>query len=406
MVTYGFPVWMFSEPGLSVAVWIARIAILTVFTVMVWWWAGKALPPAAVVDKKIIEEGTWRSLGHPDEHEPGIEQEPGIQRGREVIIAGKFAYNRTPLFETVTIRAFVLEFVAALLSGLIFYDSGTHILSWLNENAVAFPFWFALLLTVCFVVALGGGAGRQLFQGMLYTAGAIPAVDSQGQAILVYLGDVPPFAWLYSPWPRAGTWLIVSFTSLVGALLASILLEPLFHVGVVPIATALLVLRWFLSPIPWRIAKRQRGDTELTLTGSDAEVEMSEAQEAAIHQPPTPSHFADAEAAVKEAEKSGRKDAGVVEALTNLVNLYVHQSRYAEAEPLVQRALDIQEEILGHEHPEVATSLYNLADLYREQGHYAEAEPLHKRALAIREKALGPEHPQVGTSLNNLALLA
>ncbi len=43
---------------------------------------------------------------------------------------------------------------------------------------------------------------------------------------------------------------------------------------------------------------------------------------------------ADAEAAVKEAEKSGRKDAGVVEALTNLVNLYVHQSRYAEAEPL------------------------------------------------------------------------
>lgn len=264
MDTYGFPVWMFSEPGLSVGVWIASIAILTVFAVMVWWWAGKALPPAAVVDKKIIEEGTWRSLGHPDEHEPGMQF-----TGREVIIAGKFAYRRTPLFETVAIRAFALEFVAALLSGLIFYDSGTHILSWLNENAGAFPFWSALLLTICFVVALWGGAARQLFQGMLYTAGAIPAVDSQGRAILTYIGDVPPFAWQYSPWPRAGTWLIVSFTSLVGAFLASILLEPLLRVSIVPIATALLVLRWFLSSIPWRISKRERGDAELTITNAD-----------------------------------------------------------------------------------------------------------------------------------------
>ncbi len=37
------------------------------------------------------------------------------------------------------------------------------------------------------------------------------------------------------------------------------------------------------------------------------------------------------------------------------------------------------------------------------QGKYAEAEPLLKRALAIREKVLRPEHPHVAQSLNNYA---
>ena len=39
------------------------------------------------------------------------------------------------------------------------------------------------------------------------------------------------------------------------------------------------------------------------------------------------------------------------------------------------------------------------------QGNYAEARPLYERSLAINEKALGPEHPSVAASLNNLAAL-
>ncbi|CAN0562837.1 unnamed protein product, partial [Laminaria digitata] len=38
-------------------------------------------------------------------------------------------------------------------------------------------------------------------------------------------------------------------------------------------------------------------------------------------------------------------------------------------------------------------------------GKYAEAEPLYTRALDITEKALGPEHPSTGVSLSNLAEL-
>jgi tetratricopeptide (TPR) repeat protein len=81
------------------------------------------------------------------------------------------------------------------------------------------------------------------------------------------------------------------------------------------------------------------------------------------------------------------------------------RARYAEAEPLYQRALAIKEEALGSGHPSTAASLNNLAEIYRDQGRYGEAEPLYQRALAIQEKALGPDHPDTATSLNNLALL-
>ncbi|HEY7417444.1 MAG TPA: tetratricopeptide repeat protein, partial [Ktedonobacteraceae bacterium] len=51
------------------------------------------------------------------------------------------------------------------------------------------------------------------------------------------------------------------------------------------------------------------------------------------------------------------------------------RARYAEAEPLYQRALRIREQQLGPEHPDVAQSLNGLANLYWQQGKYEEAEP-------------------------------
>jgi len=89
--------------------------------------------------------------------------------------------------------------------------------------------------------------------------------------------------------------------------------------------------------------------------------------------------------------------------LNNLALLYRDQSRHAEAEPLYQRALAIDEKAQGPDHPNTATSLNNLAALYYSQGRYGEAEPLFQRALTIREKAQGPDHPDTATSLNNLA---
>lgn len=81
------------------------------------------------------------------------------------------------------------------------------------------------------------------------------------------------------------------------------------------------------------------------------------------------------------------------------------QARYVQAEPLMRRALVIDEKSYGTEHPEVATDLNNLGQLLQATNRLGEAEPLMRRALAIDEKSYGTEHPNVARGLNNLAQL-
>ena len=49
--------------------------------------------------------------------------------------------------------------------------------------------------------------------------------------------------------------------------------------------------------------------------------------------------------------------------------------------------------LLGSQITQLALPLNNLALLYDTTGRYADAEPLLERAITIKEKALGPEHP-------------
>jgi tetratricopeptide (TPR) repeat protein len=57
-----------------------------------------------------------------------------------------------------------------------------------------------------------------------------------------------------------------------------------------------------------------------------------------------------------------------------------------EAEALYRRALAINEKYFGPDHPNVATDLNNLAELLRDTNRLSEAEPLIRRALAIDQK--------------------
>jgi tetratricopeptide (TPR) repeat protein/CHAT domain-containing protein len=109
--------------------------------------------------------------------------------------------------------------------------------------------------------------------------------------------------------------------------------------------------------------------------------------------------------------------------LNTLGALYKSQVRWTEAEPLLDRAVAICEELFGDSlrdgkakrHNDVlATCLNSLAELYKSQGRWAEAEPLFDRALAIFVELFGDslrdgkaERPNdaLHTCLNNLARL-
>ena len=59
----------------------------------------------------------------------------------------------------------------------------------------------------------------------------------------------------------------------------------------------------------------------------------------------------------------------------------------------MRRALAIDEQSYGPDHPDVAIDLNNLAQLLQATNRLAEAEPLMRRALAIDEQAYGPTTP-------------
>jgi tetratricopeptide (TPR) repeat protein len=84
---------------------------------------------------------------------------------------------------------------------------------------------------------------------------------------------------------------------------------------------------------------------------------------------------------------------------------YFAQARYAEAEPLMELALEIDEKAYGKDHPKVAGDINNIALMYQDTNRLKEAVPLMKRVVGIMEKAFGQDHPNVATVLNNLALL-
>jgi tetratricopeptide (TPR) repeat protein len=71
---------------------------------------------------------------------------------------------------------------------------------------------------------------------------------------------------------------------------------------------------------------------------------------------------------------------------------------------MYRRTLDILTETFGPDDLSIAAPLSNLAELYYSQGRYADAEPLYQRALAINEKTFGSDE-HAAQLLNNLVLL-
>jgi len=116
--------------------------------------------------------------------------------------------------------------------------------------------------------------------------------------------------------------------------------------------------------------------------------------------------------ALEHAEQlCGAQNVAIVALLSDLGAIYQNLGRYAEAEELLKRVIDIKQAALSPEEenkpgaarPDMIIDLDNLAFVYGAQGKFSEAGKLFERVLAIAEHAVGKEHIIVAQALRNLA---
>ena len=116
--------------------------------------------------------------------------------------------------------------------------------------------------------------------------------------------------------------------------------------------------------------------------------------------------FAEAEECFRRALEIGDRMFGAenpdsIILLNDLTRLYLKQSAYSLAEPLLLRLLDFKRS-KGEDHPEVATVLASLATVRQGLGMHESAEQLWRRVLDIRERTLAPNHFAIASALEHL----
>jgi CHAT domain-containing protein/Tfp pilus assembly protein PilF len=91
--------------------------------------------------------------------------------------------------------------------------------------------------------------------------------------------------------------------------------------------------------------------------------------------------------------------------LFNQAFMLNRDGKYLEARPLLIRALQIREKVLGPDDFLVAITLDNLATNHSSGGDYATAVTLRERSLTIKEKIRGPVHLDVAYALHGLGIV-
>jgi primosomal replication protein N len=108
----------------------------------------------------------------------------------------------------------------------------------------------------------------------------------------------------------------------------------------------------------------------------------------------------------------GKEHPSTPESINNLALVLNHQGKYKEAEVMHRQTLQMIEKVLSKEHPSTVAriniintlaSINNLASVLYKQGKHKEAEVMYQLMLQLQEKVLGKEHPSTLASMNNLA---
>jgi tetratricopeptide (TPR) repeat protein len=93
---------------------------------------------------------------------------------------------------------------------------------------------------------------------------------------------------------------------------------------------------------------------------------------------------------------------------TGLISLYQNEGRFKDAEAMLQHVVDLQVKYLGEKHRTVVETLTMLAGVYEQAGQkdptqYTQARATYERALSLQESMVGLQHPQLLLLLQRLA---
>ena len=90
--------------------------------------------------------------------------------------------------------------------------------------------------------------------------------------------------------------------------------------------------------------------------------------------------------------------------LNLLGETHYYNGLYSAAMCYYQKALDIQERVLGFSHLDTAESYNNIGVLYSNLGKFDKSFEYLTKALIVREKLLGPEHIETAMSFNSIGV--
>eukprot|EP00698_Gefionella_okellyi_P012452 TRINITY_DN3351_c0_g2_i1.p1 TRINITY_DN3351_c0_g2~~TRINITY_DN3351_c0_g2_i1.p1 ORF type:complete len:1439 (+),score=307.78 TRINITY_DN3351_c0_g2_i1:55-4371(+) len=104
-------------------------------------------------------------------------------------------------------------------------------------------------------------------------------------------------------------------------------------------------------------------------------------------------------------ELVGKDNPSLTHMMQQLAHLYTMTDKIDKSLPLLQRAIELNERVWGTEHSQYANALNSYAIVLQQLQEYDQAQELFKKVLQIREKCLSADHPDVASSCNNLAML-
>ena len=102
-------------------------------------------------------------------------------------------------------------------------------------------------------------------------------------------------------------------------------------------------------------------------------------------------------------EDLGEEHPNTLTSMSNLAIVHKEQGDLALSRTLNEQVLAVRRRVLGEEHLDTLTSMNNLASTLRSQGNLTDARALQEQLLAVHRRVLGDEHPNALTSMSNLA---